>query len=244
MDYETIKSDIAELLPPEQPSSVLGTTSAREEHLDKATDKIIQKEVSKEITRLKAQETRRLNAELSGVPLGRTARTHAIIQEQERKLEALDAIQAEIDRDPKTAIATVASKVAPYVPVQSTTSADVNRLLANIGVNLDVRLTKNDTSKLLATLLTCNEQQLSSIENNPKTPLVIKTLIRRLQKDALRGDTDTIEMLWSRIFGKAGFDEAGPANTPSAPTIDPSSGIPSTAISREAYILLRDTLIK
>jgi len=57
--------------------------------------------------------------------------------------------------------------------------------------------------------------------------------------DAGRGNMGTVNMLWDRIFGKAGMMLDLPQQQAQATGI-----IPGTPISREAYVVLRETIIK
>lgn len=113
------------------------------------------------------------------------------------------------------------------------------KLLAGLNINLSVRLTKADTANLLACLLTCNESQLSALMSNKKVPVVIKTVIKRLLEDMRLGNIDTIEKLWDRVFGKGQMllelPDAQQAQT---------GILPNVPISREAYIVIRENLIK
>ena len=72
-----------------------------------------------------------------------------------------------------------------------------------------------------------------------KVPVVIKTVIKRLQEDAKLGNIDTVERLWDRVFGK----NAMTLDLPERAQID-TGIIPNTPISREAYIVIRDSLIR
>lgn len=123
--------------------------------------------------------------------------------------------------------------------LQGTGRPEVDKLLSSLGVNMSLRLTRSDTANLLACLLTCNETQLAALLENPRMPLAIKTVIRRLQEDARTGDLSTVEKLWDRIFGK------GQMQVDLAAVTQTENGIlPNTPISREAYIVIRDTLLK
>ena len=123
--------------------------------------------------------------------------------------------------------------------LQTTTRKDVVKLLTSLNINLNLQLTKNDTANLLACLLTCNETQLDALYKNKKVPVAIKTVIKRLIDDADRGNMGTVNMLWDRIFGKAGMMLDLPQQQAQATGI-----IPGTPISREAYVVLRETIIK
>lgn len=123
--------------------------------------------------------------------------------------------------------------------MQGTTRPEVVRLLTSLNVNLNLQLTKTDTANLLACLLTANETQLNAIYKNKKVPVAVKTVIKRLLDDAKLGNIDTVERLWDRLFGKTGMMLNLPEQTQVATGI-----IPNTPISREAYVIIRDTLIK
>ena len=112
-------------------------------------------------------------------------------------------------------------------------------MLTGLGINANIYLTRSDTYNLLSCLLTCNETQLQAIYNNPKTPLAIKTVVLRLIQDAGTGDISTIERLWDRIFGKA--MTAASLELPQSPV--QGGIIPKTVVSREAYTIIRDTII-
>jgi hypothetical protein len=89
-------------------------------------------------------------------------------------------------------------------------------------------------------LLTCNEAQLEGLYRNPKVPLAIKTVIKRLMEDSQLGNIETIEKLWDRIFGKAGKVTL---DIPSSQPVIANGIIPHTVVSREAYTIIRDTII-
>ena len=66
-------------------------------------------------------------------------------------------------------------------------------------------------------------------------------MIKRLQEDARLGNIETIEKLWDRIFGKAGQVQL---QMPQTQQISTTQGIiPNTVVSREAYMIIRDTII-
>lgn len=123
--------------------------------------------------------------------------------------------------------------------MQPTTRKDVTKLLTSLGINLSVQLSKQDTANLLAVLLTCNEAQLDALYKNKKLPVAIKTVIKRIQDDSKLGNIETIESIWDRIFGKGAMQLDLPQQTQLATGI-----LPNTPISREAYVIIRDTLMK
>lgn len=137
-------------------------------------------------------------------------------------------------------IITMASQaVKDIVSMQGTTRPEVVKLLNSLNINLDLQLTKTDTANLLACLLTANETQLKALYQNRKIPIAIKTVIKRIMDDSKLGNIETVEKLWDRVFGKAGMMLDLPKQVQTATGI-----IPNTPVSREAYILIRDTLLK
>lgn len=123
------------------------------------------------------------------------------------------------------------------VSAKGTTVANVQRILNSLNINLEVQFTRTDTMNLLATLLTCNEHQLQALYNNNKVPVVIKTVIKRLLDDSKVGSMEAIEKIWDRIFGKAGMLVDLPQGSNAMPGV-----IPNQPVSREAYIVIRETV--
>ena len=172
---------------------------------------------------------------------------------QAAEREAIDkAIDDQTPADPldlkevqvttKTGQQLSAAQLLTLQTLQGTTRPEMAKLLNNLGINLSVRLSKTDTANLLACLLTCNETQLAALMTNDKLPLAIKAIIKRIQQDARVGETATIERIWDRLFGK------GPMSLDATPiTGVPSAApglIPDQPISREAYVIIRETLLK
>ena len=121
---------------------------------------------------------------------------------------------------------------------QGTTRPEVVKLLSSLNIDLDLQLSKTDTANLLACLLTANQKQLQAIYDNDKTPLAIKIVVKRLMNDSKIGEIQTVEKLWDRIFGKTGMMLDLPQESKAAGII------PNTPVSREAYILIRESLLK
>ena len=94
---------------------------------------------------------------------------------------------------------------------------------------------------MLKTLLTCNETQLNALFHNAKLPVALKIIIKRILKDIQNGNTETVERLWDRIFGKTGMSD--PAQVGGNMSDSINSIIPGAPISREAYVFIRDTII-
>lgn len=136
------------------------------------------------------------------------------------------------------------SDLSPY---SGTTKRDVVKMLDSLGINLNMYLTRTDTYNLLSCLLTCNEAQLDALYKNPKVPIAIKTVIKRLQEDSRLGNIETIEKLWDRIFGKADkakIELPQQIINQNGQQIQGIQGIiPNTVVSREAYMIIRDTII-
>ena len=103
----------------------------------------------------------------------------------------------------------LASRAATLV--QDNLNPAVARLLASLNMNLDLQLNGKQTEALMAALLTCNENQLRAIHNNPRVPIAVKIMARRLMDDVKAGSTTQLESLWDRIFGKGILDYDGQA---------------------------------
>lgn len=155
------------------------------------------------------------------------------------QLQQLQQSSQSSQSQPPQPIITMASQaVRDIVSMQGTTRPEVVKLLNSLNINLDLQLTKTDTANLLACLLTANETQLKALYQNRKIPIAIKTVIKRIMDDSKLGNIETVEKLWDRVFGKAGMMLDLPKQTQIATGI-----IPNTPVSREAYILIRDTLL-
>lgn len=129
--------------------------------------------------------------------------------------------------------------------MQGTSRPEIARLMEALNLNVNVQLSKNDTSNLLACLLTCNEAQLDALYTNKKIPVAIKIIIKRILEDVKNGSTDTVERLWEKLFGKTGLNtpEAAAAAANGSTGEALSTLIPDGPISREAYAILHQTLI-
>lgn len=151
----------------------------------------------------------------------------------------------EMQTTPEVA-ANAAADILQHINGQ-TSRYDINKLLAQLNINRDLQLSKRDTADLLASILTCNETQLQALISNPKIPVSIKTIIKRIQLDANLGNIETIEKLWDRLFGKQGLQDQTSISPQASQTCNAdgtNSIIPNTPISREAYVILRETIMK
>lgn len=197
------------------------------------------------------QEKRQLLAKELGVeeiPDGQTELQARRIVEQQKRVEAIEAIEAQTVEPLKaTELAerynsgkgSYSSAIRSALQLQGASRPEMTKLLTSLNINLSVQLTKQDTANLLACLLTCNHSQLQALMTNKKVPVVIKTVIKRLIEDEKLGNIETIEKLWDRIFGKGPMQLSLPEGQQLQTGI-----IPNQPVSREAYILIRDTLIK
>lgn len=197
------------------------------------------------------QEKRQSLAEELGVeeiPDGQTELQARRIVEQQKRVEAIEALEAqtveplkatELAERHNSGKGSYSSAVRSALQLQGTSRPEITKLLTSLNINLSVQLTKQDTANLLACLLTCNHSQLQALMTNKKVPVVIKTVIKRLIEDEKLGNIETIEKLWDRIFGKGPMQ----LNLPEGQQLQ-TGIIPNQPISREAYILIRDILIK
>ena len=197
------------------------------------------------------QEKRRSLAEELGIeeiPDGQTELQARRIVEQQKRVEAIEALEAQtVDPLKATELAerhnsgkgSYSSAIRSALQLQGASRPEITKLLTNLNINLSIQLTKQDTANLLACLLTCNHSQLQALMTNKKVPVVIKTVIKRLIEDEKLGNIETIEKLWDRIFGKGPMQ----LNLPEGQQLQ-TGIIPNQPVSREAYILIRDTLIK
>lgn len=197
------------------------------------------------------QEKRQSLAEELGVeeiPDGQTELQARRIVEQQKRVEAIEALEAqaveplkatELAERHNSGRGSYSSAIRSALQLQGASRLEISKLLTSLNINLSVQLTKQDTANLLACLLTCNHSQLQALMTNKKVPTVIKTIIKRLIEDEKLGNIETIEKLWDRIFGKGPMQLSLPEGQQLQTGI-----IPNQPVSREAYILIRDTLIK
>ena len=243
---------------PEHPHTMTqGAEDYLEATIEEHADKLVKSDLAKDIARAKFKEKQRIKKlqerEEAGIMPGRTAHQQQAIDAQQKiaeeheasmkQLEAIYEVESKSSQNIREYV--TGGKRVPtkamrnFLDTQGTTRPEVVKLLHSLNINLNIQLTKNDTANLLACILTCNESQLNALMTNKKLPLAIKAIIKRIIEDAKLGNIETIERLWDRVFGKTGL------SADSASQIQQSEGIiPNVPISREAYIILRDTLIK
>ena len=166
------------------------------------------------------------------------------VAEHEKNIQTIEAIEAQTvtPLDPVEIAqkgGTYSSKTTQLLQLQGATRPEIVKLLTSLNINLSVQLSKQDTANLLACLLTCNESQLQALMNNKKIPVVIKTVIKRLIEDMKLGNIETVEKLWDRIFGKGQMQ----LNLPEQQQLQ-TGILPNVPVSREAYIVIREALLK
>lgn len=262
MKTDKIAKDLSDILPsrPTVPGMSNPDTSKL---VEQEATRIKAKADAKELARIKYLEKQRLRnlkakqqkrqslAEELGIeeiPDGQTELQAKRIAEQQKRIDAIEALEAQTVEPLKaTELAerhdsgkgSYSSAIRSALQLQGASRPEITKLLTSLNINLSVQLTKQDTANLLACLLTCNHSQLQALMANKKVPVVIKTVIKRLIEDEKLGNIETIEKLWDRIFGKGPMQLSLPEGQQLQTGI-----IPNQPVSREAYILIRDTLIK
>lgn len=246
---ETYKQSIASLLPDHTSENEnFDYSETAHSRAQQAYESKQQKMNAPTLAKMKLAEKQRLrnlNKQLSRPAQVSEKDAHRI--EEEKKITEQNIAELEvIESSPEAQNFLAGEGHSDLSPYAGTTKRDVVKMLDSLGINLNMYLTRADTYNLLSCLLTCNEAQLEALYKNPKVPLAIKTVIKRLQEDSRLGNIETIEKLWDRIFGKA--DKAKielPAGVIQQGTqIQGVQGIiPNTVVSREAYMIIRDTII-
>ena len=196
-------------------------------------EEVIDQEIEAEQQRISAADLARIKLKEK-----QALESKKIRSEQERQKIAENIAEIEVIQDSPAAQRFLAGGENDLSPYAGTTRRDVVKLLSSLNINTSLYLTRADTYNLLSCLLTCNEDQLNAVYNNKKVPLAIKIVIKRLKEDARVGNIDTLERLWDRVFGK----------NQTAAAVQLPEGVqqgllPNTLVSREAYMIIRDTII-
>lgn len=235
-----IRKKVSDFLPEEVEEAIVNNVVSQ--YVAKKDAATLAKLKTEELRKAREQEKRAEFAQANGLELkpGQGMKRLEKAAEHKRKAELIEAIETQADED--NAVNRAIARRAPNSPavqalIQSTTREDVQKLLASLNINMNLQLTKTDTANLLACLLTCNEKQLDSLVSNPKVPVAIKIVIKRLKEDIKLGNIDTLERLWDRVFGKAAMSLDLPQQATAAGII------PNTPVSREAYMVIRETLL-
>lgn len=235
MDKKKIEAQLTDLLPDRGSSINYGMSNVREEKIKETVDeqqrKISANEVAKALYREK-QQLENLERKAKDPESMLTPKQQQRLKEKRENIQTLEAIDTS---KPSFNVPEHA------LPLLGATRPEVTRLLTQLNINLNLNLTKSDTYNLISCLLTCNEDQLKAVYNSKMVPIAIKTVIKRLLEDSKLGNIETVEKLWDRIFGKAG--QVTLDMPTSATTQQTAQGIiPGTVVSREAYVVIRDTI--
>lgn len=243
MDKTLHKQAISSLLP-EHDELNENYELQRSDAVQEAVDITEQKLNAKTIARIKMREKNELEKlekrktdPTFGMTPSELKKYNTELERQKENIAELEAI--EDSPEAQNFLAGGNSDIAPY---SGATRRDVAKLLTSLNINLNLNLTQADTYNLLSCLLTANETQLNALYTNKMVPVAIKTVIKRILDDCKLGNIDTVERLWDRIFGKANkatldIPVQG-TQIPGVPGI-----IPHTIVSREAYTIIRDTII-
>lgn len=243
MDVDLIAKKISDLMP----GTATYMDAVDQSIATEAAENLVNKEQNKEVQKARRKQERILaaverraeeRAELARfegceqLPVSCSAEEASAKAQQQRTKEAIEVID--------TTVATLPSaKDKEMLRLQGTSRPEIAKLLLSLNINLSVQLTRNDTANLLACLLTCNETQLRALRADGKVPVAIKMVIGKLLKDMQKGEMDTVERLWDRVFGK------GPLQMSLPTDLQAKTGIlPDAPVSREAYVIIRDTLMK
>lgn len=262
MKTDKIAQKLADILPDR--SIVPGMSNPDTSKLvEQEATRIKSKRDAKELARIKYLEKQKLKnlqakqekrqslaeeLDIEEIPDGQTELQAKRIVEQQKRVEAIEALEAQTVEPLKaTELAerhdsgkgSYSSTIHSALQLQGTSRPEITKLLTSLNINLSVQLTKQDTANLLACLLTCNHSQLQALMANKKVPVVIKTVIKRLIEDEKLGNIETIEKLWDRIFGKGPMQ----LNLPEQQQLQ-AGIIPNVPVSREAYLIIRENLIK
>ncbi len=242
---ETYISTVASLLPEHNENNEnYETTQTNEQRAQQLLAEKKQKLNAATLAKMKLAEKNRLRLlekRKKNPTFGMTEKEKEKYEKDKRIAEQNLAELEVIENSPEAQNFLAGSGHSDISPYAGTTKRDVVKMLDSLGINLNLYLTRADTYNLLSCLLTCNESQLNALYTNQKVPLAIRTVIKRLQEDARLGNIETIEKLWDRIFGKAGQVQL---QMPQTQQISTTQGIiPNTVVSREAYMIIRDTII-
>ena len=261
MDKDRLAKKLTSILPDREGNIHDTIATSREDTIADEASSMIRKKTASELAALKYKEINKLRALEEKASSGEDIGPHELSMTEEQKakiaaieeLELLNAkpnVQNMIDEQIQKEEQPTPTNTPAYQPsaisrkealysLKGTTRPEISKLMTTLNVNLDMQLTRQDTANLLAALLTCNSSQLDALYNNKKVPIVIKTVIKRLKEDEKFGCLDTIEKIWDKLFGK------GPLRLDLPQQAQVQTGIiPDTPVSREAYILIREALIK
>ena len=246
MNKNIYKEQLASLLPEhDETDENYEISDVRNKQISEMADAKEAKMNASTLARMKMKEKR----ELEKIEKRKTDPTFGMTEKQRQKYELEqqriqeNITELEVIESSPKAQQFLSGGFSDLSPYAGTTRREIVKLMESLNINLSLNLTQSDTYNLLGCLLTCNETQLNALYNNSKIPLAIKTVIKRIIDDSKLGNIETVEKLWDRISGKAG---KATLELPVLPGSQPSvtSGIiPNTIVSREAYMIIRDTII-
>lgn len=265
---EALTEQLSSILPNRQYGSAVNGMS-KEQATEEAVTTVKAKQTAKELAALKYKEKQAIKqleqsekakqalAEETGMSISEmptilTESKANALRKRKQNLDTIVAIESQVAESAPGANALDVAQLAETTPaskypemvnkalqLQGASRPEMAKLLSSLNINLSVRLSKTDTANLLACLLTCNDSQLNALMSNKKLPVAIKAVIKRIQEDAKLGNIETIEKLWDRIFGKNAMQLDLPDQSQVQTGI-----IPNTPVSREAYVIIRETLLK
>lgn len=134
-----------------------------------------------------------------------------------------------------------------------------SELLASLGLSAPdtAQMSRADLAAVLEVLLSADEASLRRLHDRPDTPTSLKTVIRRVLADMQSGSLKALHGLWDRLYGRTPLTASPASSVPSAgqpgsPAQQPGQllqdalqgVLPSSPVSREAYIVIRDTLMR
>lgn len=246
MDKNFYKEQLASLLPEhDETDENYEVTDSRHEQISEMANAKEAKMNASTLARMKMKEKR----ELEKLEKRKTDPTFGMTEKQKQRYELEqqriheNIAELEVIESSPGAQQFLSGGFSDLSPYAGTTKREIVKLMDSLNINLSLNLTQSDTYNLLGCLLTCNETQLTALYNNSRIPLAIKTVIKRIIDDSKLGNIETVEKLWDRIFGKA---SKATLELPTLPGSQPSvtNGIiPNTIVSREAYMIIRDTII-
>lgn len=229
---EKFAARLSDLLPDTRKEGL--TLPGRETAVREGAEALARRDTAEALARIRYAEKDRLK---------RRAKTAEAAARSAERLEAVEAVGRAVLASPSVP---EVQEVVPealarsVVRLQGTSRPELDALLAKLGIDLSIRLTKADTANLLACLLTCSEAQLNALRRDPRTPVAVKTVIVRLLDDMRSGSMSTVDRLWDRVFGTRPLEDTPlPASAAALPGL-----LPDMPVSREAYLLIKETLVK
>lgn len=110
------------------------------------------------------------------------------------------------------------------------------QFMKELGVELDIIISREDSLKIMQAIMSCNLSQLADIENNENCPVSILTFISSIRADIKHGRTQTLEMLWDKVYGKNVQSVMVTTNT----DLPLNEG---QRITREQYLKLKERMV-